>query len=185
MDTISDEKILGWIKSPRYQDKGYRELMKKYQQRLYLTIRRMTRKHEDADDVLQNTLIKVFKHIHKYEGKSSLYTWLHRIAVNETLTFLNKQKKHNHLPEDTLKGISDAKVESYFDEQKAMHLLKKGIEILPNKQRIVFNLRYFEELPYEQISKQLGTSEGGLKASYHHAVKKIEAYLKTEVSKLH
>ena len=139
----------------------------------------MVNEHNDANDVIQNTFIKVFKNIKKFEGNAQLYTWLYRIATNETITFLNKKKRKATISIDDgdLDITNRLSADSYFDEKKAQSKLQGAIASLPEKQKLVFNMRYFDEMSYKEISNILETSVGGLKASYHHAVKKIEHFL--------
>lgn len=140
----------------------------------------MVTTHEDADDVVQNTFIKVFKNLDKFKGNSKLYTWIYRIATNESLTFLkNRKRRHSESIDDTEYTIENNLVaDEYFDANNAQLILQKAIIALPEKQKAVFNLRYYEEMPYNDISEILETSVGALKASYHHAVKKIEEFIK-------
>lgn len=145
---------------------------------MYWHIRRQVHFHEDADDVLQNTFIKVFKNIKGFEGKSKLYTWMYRIATNESINYINKNKKYKVYQEENDKLILDLKADTYFDGDNAKALLIQAIEKLPAKQKTVFNMRYFENLSYQDISEILETSVGALKASYHHAMKKVESFLK-------
>lgn len=182
---ISDEKILHLLQNEKNIEQGFRLLVTKYQERLYHHIRRMVGEHEDANDVIQNTFVKVFKSIDRFEGKSQLYTWLYRIATNETITFLNKKKKKatTSIDDSDLDMANRLSADSYFDGNAAQRKLKAAIETLPEKQKIVFNLRYYEEMPYQAISEVLETSVGALKASYHHAAKKIESFIKNTVEK--
>ena len=153
-------------------------MMDQYQERLYSMIYRMTRSVDDTQDILQETLVKVLLNADRFKENSSLYTWLYRIAVNESITYLKKRKRRmtseldpaQHEQQDSGTGWTDHQVQA---------ALKAAIESLPDKQRVVFNLRYFEELGYQQMSEILDTSVGALKASYHHAVKKIENHLQT------
>jgi len=163
-----------------HADRGFRLLMEKYQERLYWQIRRLVYEHEDANDVLQNCFMKVYRNLHKFEGKSKLYTWMYRIATNEAITFLNKKKqKYTASIDDEDRNLSNRlEADSFFDGNSAQILLQKAIALLPEKQKQVFHLRYFDEMNYASMSELLGTSEGALKASFHHAVKKIEAYVK-------
>lgn len=171
---LQDDQILALILSEEKKDEGYRWLIRKYQERLYAFIRKMTKNHEDTDDVLQNTFIKILKNIDKFEQKSSLSTWMYKIATNETLNYIDSRKRkstqewQNHLS----RPVNDS-----FDENKATQWLNEAIDTLPDKQKMVFHLRYYDEMPYHQIASITETSEGALKASYHHAVKKIESYL--------
>lgn len=175
---MSDDQILLLIQSEANRERGYRMLMQQYQERLYWHIRRMVVHHDDANDVIQNTFIKVFKSIHRFEGKSALYTWLYRIATNEAITYLNNRKKKVTADLDDADNNLENQLaaDDYFDGDRAQMLLQKAVSRLPEKQRLVFQLRYFEEMAYQEISEVLDTSVGALKASYHHAVKKIESY---------
>lgn len=157
--------------------------MEKYQERLYWHIRRLVYEHEDANDVIQDCFIKVYRGIDKFERKSKLYTWLYRIATNEALTFLKKKQRRSADPIDEEEsGLANSlRADAYFDGEEAQARLLRALDELPEKQRLVFNMRYFEELSYSDISEVLDTSVGALKASYHHAVKKIEAFLKAEL----
>ncbi|MEM7102108.1 MAG: sigma-70 family RNA polymerase sigma factor [Bacteroidota bacterium] len=164
----------------RTREQAFRLLVKTYQERLYWHIRRMVVEHDDANDVVQNTFIKVFRSIGKFKGDSKLYTWLYRIATNESITFINKKKKvvATSIDDEDL-GLDRAlKADSYFDGDDATAQLKAAIATLPEKQQLVFNMRYYDEMSYQDISDVLGTSVGALKASYHHAAKKIEHFLK-------
>ncbi|MBK6622998.1 MAG: sigma-70 family RNA polymerase sigma factor [Saprospirales bacterium] len=154
--------------------------MEKYQERLYWVVRRLVLDHDDANDVVQNCLIKVYRSIQSFEGKSQLYTWLYRIATNEAITFLNREKRRmSSSIDDESKHLSGKlQADSYFDGDEAQAKLYKAIETLPHKQKLVFNLRYFEEMNYEDMSNVLDTSVGALKASFHHAVKKIENHIR-------
>ncbi len=173
----SDKEILEILNQPSQYEKGFRILMQKYQEPIYWHIRRMVKNHEDANDVVQNTFIKVYKGISKFKQDSKLYTWLYRIATNETITFINKNKKQKGTSIDDENGIENKLIaEEYADSDQIVFRLKKAIDLLPEKQKLVFNMRYYDEMTYKQISEILDTSVGGLKASYHHAVKKIEQY---------
>lgn len=178
MKDIADKDLLQMIRVKPEQ--GFRSLVQQYQQKLYAHIRRMVIVHEDCNDVLQNTLIKAFRNIGKFEEKSSLYTWLYRIATNESLNFINKRNRiaAQALDNEEL-GLKERLIaDSYFDGNEAQILLQEALVKLPQKQRLVFNMRYFDEMPYKKMSGVLETSEGALKASYHHAVKKIEDHIK-------
>lgn len=160
-------------------NKGFRMLVDKYSQRLYWHIRRLVILHEDADDALQNTLINVWKNAADFRGDSSLYTWLYKIATNEALSLINKRKKTAFSSIEDLESLFAAAPEgsTWFDGDEAQVKLQNAILQLPEKQRIVFNMKYYDDLTYEDMSKILNTSAGALKASYHHAVKKIEKFL--------
>jgi RNA polymerase sigma-70 factor, ECF subfamily len=169
-----DDKISELLKTDL--NKGFRLLVETYSQKLYWHIRRLVILHEDADDALQNTFVNVWKSIGNFRSESSLYTWLYTIATNEALALINKRKKNSSVSLDDLTNYFESSHEgsTWFDGDAAQLKLQNAILKLPEKQRIVFNLKYFEEMPYEEMSKVLKTSEGALKASYHHAVKKIE-----------
>lgn len=175
-----DKELLIQFKETPNKEKAFTAIIKKYQERLYWHIRRMVVEHEDANDVLQNMFVKVWNGLANFREDSQLYTWLYRIATNESLTFLEQQKRRSSISideEDT--GLSNkVKASEGFNANKLEWKLQLAIQKLPEKQRIVFNLRYYDELPYEQMSKILETSEGALKASYHHAAKKIEDYIR-------
>lgn len=175
----NDQELLALFKDPVSKEQAFTGIIKKYQEKLYWHIRRMVISHDDADDVLQNMFIKVWKGLENFREDSQLYTWLYRIATNESLTFLAKAKKRNSTSlSDDENGLSNKlKSDTYFDANKLEWKLQLAIQSLPEKQRLVFNLRYYEEMPYEQMSHVLETSEGALKASYHHAAKKIENYI--------
>lgn len=179
---ISDKEIIEYIRFENSKEKGFNLILKKYQERLYWNIRRIVISHEDADDVLQNTCLKIWKGIDHFRAESSLFTWLYRISVNESLQHLKQNKKYGLLWKDVNKDLLLQKLESdpYFDGDDALEKLQKAIIKLPKKQRLVFNMKYYEELKYEDISEILGTSVGALKASYHLAIKKIEEFIKED-----
>lgn len=174
-----DKELLHQFKNPSLKEKAFTALIKKYQEKLYWHIRRLVVVHEDADDVLQNMFIKVWKSLENFREDSQLYTWLYRIATNECLTFLEQQKRRSSVSlNDVESGLSNkVKADENFDANKLEWKLQLAIQHLPEKQRIVFNLRYYDEMPYEEMSRVLETSEGALKASYHHAAKKIEEFI--------
>lgn len=176
-EAISDQDILEEYKKDR--DAGFSLLFDKYHKKLYFHIRRMVIIHQDADDALQNTFIKVWNNLGKFRNDSSIYTWLYRIASNEAIAMIKKRKKESGLNLDDLAEFfsSTAEGEKWFDGDEAQRKLGNAILKLPEKQRLVFNLKYYEEMGYEEMSRVLKTSVGALKASYHHAVKKIEDYL--------
>ena len=164
------------LQNPATQEAGFKILIKEYQQPLYWHIRKIVFDHEDADDVLQNTYIKIFKNIKNFRGESKLFSWMYRIATNEALTFI-KQKSRKlglSLNEFNEKQVNQLEADVYFEGDAIALKLQLAVANLPEKQRLVFNLKYYEELKYEEISEILETSVGGLKASYHHAVKKIK-----------
>ena len=175
-----DKTLLATYRNPATKEKGFTCIIQKYQERLYWHIRRLVLDHDDANDVLQNVFVKVWKNLEGFREDAQLYTWLYKIATNECLTFLEKQKKNNSISlSDVETGLSNTlKADAQFDPNKLEWKLQKAILALPEKQRIVFNLRYYDEMPYEEMSRVLDTSEGALKASYHHAVKKIEEFIR-------
>ena len=174
-----DKELLIQFRIPETRERAYTSIIRKYQEKLYWHIRRMVVEHEDANDVLQNMFIKVWKGLDNFREDSQLYTWLYRIATNECLTFIEQQKKRMAVSiSNEESGLSEKiKADSHFDANKLEWKLQLAIQQLPEKQRMVFNLRYYDEMPYEEMSKVLETSEGALKASYHHAVKKIEDFI--------
>jgi RNA polymerase sigma factor (sigma-70 family) len=174
-----DVILLEQFRTPVTREKAYTALIRKYQERLYWHIRRMVVEHEDANDVLQNVFIKVWKGLDGFREDSQLSTWLYRIASNESLSFLEQKKRKGAISLDySENGLSNQlKAEKGFDANKLEWKLQLAIQSLPEKQKLVFSLRYYDEMPYEEMSRILETSEGALKASYHHAVKKVEHYI--------
>ncbi|MBP7272578.1 MAG: sigma-70 family RNA polymerase sigma factor [Saprospiraceae bacterium] len=173
-----DNAILDLLQHTDTYERGFRLLLQKYQERLYAHIRRMVVEHEDANDVLQNTFIKVHRNINRFERKSALFTWLYRIATNETWTFLEqKNKKETTVLDDTPLG-QQLYADNYIDGDALQRKLHEAVVALPEKQRTVFTMRYFDEMPYDEIAEVSGTSVGALKASFYHAVQKVEKYLK-------
>lgn len=177
---ISDQDILEKFREDR--DYGLRLLFEKYREKIYFHIRRIVILHHDADDALQNTFIKVWQNLDKFRKESSLYTWLYRIATNEALAVIKKRKRETGLRLEDLSEFFSVSEEGdkWFDGDEAEKKLRNAILRLPEKQKLVFNLKYYEDMPYEDMSKVLKTSVGALKASYHHAVKKIEEYLSND-----
>lgn len=182
MEESKDHQILALIRDPIQIDNGFKLLLQQYQEKLYWHIRYMVTDHEDANDILQEVLIKVYRNIQGFEGKAKLYTWIYRIATNETITYLNKRKKKAtvSLMQERLNLENNLKADTYFDGTNSHIKLQQALISLPEKQRLVFSMRYFEELSYQEMAAILETSTGALKASYHHAVKKIERFLKEE-----
>jgi RNA polymerase sigma-70 factor (ECF subfamily) len=178
--TQDDKALLALYRQPETREKGFTDIIRKYQERLYWHIRRLVVDHEDANDVLQNVFIKVWKNLEGFREDAQLFTWLYKIATNESLTFLEQQKRKSSVSlSDVESGLSNKlRADSQFDANKLEWKLQRAILSLPEKQRVVFNLRYYDEMPYEEMSRVLETSEGALKASYHHAVKKIEEFIK-------
>jgi RNA polymerase sigma-70 factor (ECF subfamily) len=175
----SESKINHFIKLKDFSS-AFNLIVEDYKERLYWHIRKMVLIHDDADDVLQNSFIKVWRYLEKFKGDSKIYTWLFRIATNEAITFINKKKKKAEDSFETYEHFLSNNLESdeYFNGDEAQLILQKAILTLPEKQRIVFNMRYFDEVKYNDMSEILDTSVGSLKASYHHAVKKIEDFVK-------
>ena len=176
---LDDKELLSQFREPATKETAYTRLIKKYQEKLYWHIRRMVVDHEDANDVLQNMFIKVWKGLDNFREDSQLFTWLYRIATNECLSFLEQQKKRATVSlNDVESGLGNRlQADKHFDANKLEWKLQVAIQQLPEKQRVVFNLRYYDEMPYEKMSRVLETSEGALKASYHHAVRKIEDFI--------
>lgn len=175
----SDEELLLEFKQGKSKEHAFEQIIRKYQEKLYWHIRRMVIDHENANDVLQNMFIKVWKSLDNFRGDSQLYTWLYRIATNESLSFIAKEKKRMSVSMDDNDQILTNKLKSdaHFDANKLEWKLQLAIQSLPEKQKVVFNLRYYDEMPYEEMSAVLDTSVGALKASYHHAAKKIEEFI--------
>jgi RNA polymerase sigma-70 factor (ECF subfamily) len=173
-----DIELLSIIKIPKTKEKGFRMLIEKYQKQIYGIIRKMVIIHEDTDDLTQNTFIKAFKYIDKFEGNSSLSTWLYRIAYNESLDFLNwKKQKQFFRVEDYQSQMMHSLNQQELDGDQISMILKRSLDQLPPKQRMVFNMKYFDNLSYEEMSEITETSIGSLKASYHLAVKKIKKFI--------
>jgi len=174
-----DKELLELFRDPSSKEKAYTSIVRKYQEKLYWHVRRMVVDHDDANDVLQNVFIKVWKGLENFREDAKLYTWLYRIASNESLTFLEQQKKRQSVSIDDVQGgLSERLIaDKDFDPSKIEWKLQLAIQQLPEKQRLVFTLRYYDEMPYEDMSRILETSEGALKASYHLAAKKIEDYI--------
>lgn len=178
---MQDEKIfIAQLINPKTQNEAFKKLVYEYQKPLYYHIRNIVLNHDDADDVLQNTFIKVFSNIQNFKGESKLFSWIYRIATNESLTFIEQRARKQGISNEELQQKSINKLESdvYFEGDIIQLKLQKAIASLPEKQQLVFKMKYFEEMKYENMSEILDTSVGALKASYHHAVKKIEEYLK-------
>lgn len=176
----SDQHLLNQLQDPNQLHEAFKELVSLYKERLYWQIRNIVKNHDDADDVLQNTFIKIYRNINKFKGESRLFSWMYRIATNEAITFLNSKAKKLHITSEELQEqiVSNLESDVYFEGDEIQLQLQKAIAILPEKQQQVFNMKYFQELKYSEISNILGTSEGALKSSYHIAVKKIEDFLK-------
>lgn len=179
---IAEADLVDQLKNLDTQSKAFEVLIDTYKQRLYWHIRRIVLNHDDADDVLQNTFIKVFRNIAGFKGESNLYSWMYRIATNEALAFLKNRSKKQGISDAELQNqmLGNLEADVYFEGDEIELKLQKAIATLPEKQKLIFNMKYFQELKYVEISEILETSIGGLKASYHLATKKIEAYLKDD-----
>lgn len=181
MKFYDEKEVLSELRSENssIQKKAFEKVVNYYSEKLYWQIRKLVLSHDDANDLLQNTLIKAWMSIDLFRGEAKLSTWLYKIAINESITFLNKQRNQNHLSIDDQDLFLFQRLESdtYFDGNELQLKLQKAIVSLPDKQRLVFNMRYFDDMSYDEISSAVGTSVGALKASYHHAVKKIEDFL--------
>ncbi len=178
-DVSGDHMLIASFRNEKLKEAAFTQLVRKYQERLYWHIRRMVLEHEDTNDILQNVFIKVWKNLAEFREESNLYTWLYRISTNEALTWIDQKKRRSSVSISDNEDIFSEKLTAQkdFDPNKIEWKLQQAIQTLPEKQRIVFNLRYYDEMPYEEMSSVLGTSAGALKASYHHAVKKVEAFL--------
>ncbi|UEG51966.1 sigma-70 family RNA polymerase sigma factor [Mucilaginibacter daejeonensis] len=177
--SVSDTEILAKFQDERTRNEAFNLLLKKYQQKIYWHVRRMVIDHDDADDLVQDIFIKVWKNLPGFRNDAQLYTWMYRIATNECITFLNKKKQKNNIPlDDVSYELAESLADStYLSGDKVQLKLQQALLTLPDKQRLVFNMKYYDDLKYEEMSEILGTSVGALKASFHLAVKKIEAYL--------
>lgn len=176
---INESDFISRLQDPKSKEAAFRELLQLYKERLYWHIRKIVIYHDDADDVLQNTFIKVYRSIDKFKGESKLFSWLYRIATNESITHLNKNAKRLQITneEQQNKAINNLVADVYFEGDEIQLQLQKAIASLPQKQQLVFNMKYFDDLKYKDMALILETSEGALKASYHIAVKKIESFL--------
>jgi len=183
MSDILEKQITDLIAQGDFE-KAFGLIMSGYKERLYWHIRNMVLSHDDTDDILQNVFIKIWKNLPKFEGRSQVFSWAYRIATNETLTFLDKKKRKHTVSIDENEGVlaNTLMADEYFDGDYAQAILLEAVQALPEKQRQVFTMKYFEEMKYNEISELLETSVGGLKASYHHAVKKIEEYVKLKAA---
>ena len=179
MKQVEDDEILAKFSVESSRNEAFNLLIKKYQEKVYWHIRRIVIDHDDADDLVQEVFIKVWKNLSKFRNDSKLYTWIYRIATNDCITFLNKKKQRNNIPMDEVSDeLSESLIaSSYFNGDKIQMKLQQALLILPEKQRLIFNMKYYDDLKYEEISEILGTSVGALKASFHIAVKKIETFM--------
>ncbi len=177
---VDEVTFIEQLKDPLTKEKAFRELVSIYKERLYWHIRKIVISHDDADDVLQNTFLKIFRSINNFKQESQLFSWMYRIATNESISFINKRAREQNLDISDFqqKLASNLDSDSLFTGNDIQLILQKAVKRLPNKQQLVFNMKYFDNLKYRQIAEILETSEGALKASYFHAVKKIEDYIK-------
>lgn len=183
MQQFIEDEIVEQLRNPDTRRKAFEQVVAAYSERLYWLIRKMVLSHDDANDILQNTFLKAWLNLDSFRGEAKLSTWLYKIAVNENITFLNRQRAINNISMDDadIYLLEKLKGDDYFDGDAIQMKLQEAIVSLPEKQRIVFNMKYYDEMKYEDMSEILGTSVGALKASYHHAVKKIEAFLTKDV----
>lgn len=174
-----EEAFINRLKSENSRELAFEELISLYKERLYWHIRKIVINHDDTDDVLQNTFIKIYRNIEGFKGESKLYSWMYRIATNESITFINRKAKMNFTSSEEIKNRAIESLESdvYFEGDEIQLKLQRAIAGLPQKQQLVFNMKYFDDITYEELSQILDTSVGALKSSYHLAVKKITAYL--------
>jgi|TARA_B110000858_G_scaffold56878_2_gene66201 RNA polymerase sigma-70 factor (ECF subfamily) len=182
---LTDETVLiEQLINVQTREKAFRELISLYKERLYWHVRKIVISHDDTDDVLQNTFIKIYKNIGKFKQESKLFSWMYRIATNEAITFINKRNKERNIDISEVQEqiVSTLESDIYFSGEEIQEILQKAIASLPQKQQLVFNMKYFDNMKYTQISEILGTSVGALKASYFHAVKKIESYIKKQLN---
>ncbi|MEZ7515749.1 RNA polymerase sigma factor [Flavobacterium frigidarium] len=177
-----EEEFIKQLLDSKTQNVAFQKLLSTYQKPLYNHIRNIVLNHDDTDDVLQNTFVKIFQNLKNFKGESKLFSWMYRIATNEAISFLNQKAKKSGISSQIIqdKALDNLKADVYFDGNEIQIKLQQAIATLPEKQQLVFKMKYFEELKYEEISEILGTSVGALKASYHHAVKKIESFLTTD-----
>ncbi|WP_345951147.1 MULTISPECIES: sigma-70 family RNA polymerase sigma factor [unclassified Mucilaginibacter] len=177
--SVSDTEILSKFQDEKTRNEAFNLLLSKYQQKIYWHVRRMVIDHDDADDLVQDVFIKIWKNLPGFRSDAQLYTWMYRIATNECITFLNKKKQKNNIPlDDVSYELAESLADStYLSGDKVQLKLQQALLTLPDKQRLVFNMKYYDDMKYEEMSEVLGTSVGALKASFHLAVKKIEAHL--------
>lgn len=178
-NTKDEQELVSRLRQPQTARSAFNEVIRRYSEPLYHQIRRMVQNHDDASDLLQNTFLKAWQNLEYFRGDARLSTWLYKIAVNESLSFMARERKRYAMSLDDQESALANMIEadSYFDGDAAAELLRKAVVTLPEKQRLVFNMKYYDEMKYEEISEILGTSVGALKASYHLAVKKIEKYI--------
>lgn len=178
---VDEITLVEQLQDVQTKEQAFRVLITEYKERLYWHIRKIVISHDDADDVLQNTFIKVFRGIDNFKQDSKLYSWMYRIATNESITFINKRAKERNVDISEINQglVTSLQSDEWFSGDEIQQILQQAVATLPTKQQLVFNMKYFDNLKYDQISEILETSVGGLKASYFHAVKKIEQYIKT------
>lgn len=176
----SEIALISELQNAKTKEVAFKKLLSQYKERLYWHIRKIVISHDDANDVLQNTFVKIFKNIDNFKAESKLYSWMYRIATNEAISFINKKAKNKSvdITDYQQKMVSNLEDDNWFSGNEIQIILQKAIATLPQKQQLVFNMKYFDDLKYKEISEILETSVGGLKASYHHAVKKIEQFIK-------
>ncbi len=185
-ESYTDERLIEIFNTTEQKSAVFTEIMRRYQEKIYWLIRKMVLDHDDADDLTQDVFVKVYHKLNEFKGQSQLYTWIYRIAVNHTLAFIEREKRKMYFEDDeTLERVLSDKIEQEMDNDadEMDKLLQLAISSLPEKQRAVFLMRYYDEIEYKHIAEITGTSEGALKASYHHAVKKIEDFVKARVNK--
>lgn len=178
MVKTEERRLITQLSQPETRRRAFEQVVTQYSPQLYRQIRRMALDHDDTNDILQNTFVKAWLNLDTFRGESKLATWLYRIAANETLNFLQRRREVSGLDDTPASVFSRLQADPYFDGDETQMQLQQAMSTLPEKQRIVFQLKYFEEMKYEEMSQVLGTSEGALKASYHHAVKKITDFFK-------
>lgn len=179
---MEDKELIEKLSNDESRNFGFNQLVRKYQERIYWHVRKMVIDHEDTNDLVQDIFVKVYKNLSKFRQDAQLFTWIYRIATNECLNFLSKKRKRFFLPIGDVEGELNRKLDSspHIDGEVVQIKLQKALLKLPDKQRLVFNMKYFDDMKYDEISTITDTSVGALKASYHHAVKKIEEYLKDD-----
>lgn len=180
MTKINEQDTLERLRDPQKRQRAFEELVNAYSRQLYWKIHYMLQNHDDTDDVLQNTFIKAWRGLDTFKGDSALFTWLYRIAYNESITFLKQRKQMASIDSEDFVGQADFVADEYFDGDQAQELLMQAVSTLPSKQKQVFCMKYFEDLKYEEISELVGTSVGALKASYHIAVEKVTNFIKSK-----
>lgn len=180
---VDEKRLVQLLKDPSTAHQAFETLVDMYSEPLYWQIRKLVVNHNETDDLLQNVFLKAWKNIHNFRGEAKLSTWLHKIAINESLNFLQQERQKREIADDSGDDylLNNIEADSYFDGDELQVALQKAIASLPEKQRLVFNMRYYDDMKYDEISDILGTSVGALKASYHHAVKKISSRLDLEI----